>query len=184
MRLVRIVLDAEVQYAMHHEYMHTAIGFLARRARLTFLKGQIALPKTVEMIRQELRWSAIRHHQQVRNYALFTESMGVPHLARAWRSWSGGGGRVGWWGADGTARGVLLPRVHCVPSKVDRLMIAWAATGGSKTDPEDSWSVVLDKLGVPGSQARRSTRSLRTLLGTVKSRRRSEGVFSRAFFFC
>ena len=57
------VLNAEVRYAVHNEYALTAVDFLARRSRLTFLNAQVALdvlPKVVGIMAEELHWSAKR----------------------------------------------------------------------------------------------------------------------------
>jgi glycerol-3-phosphate dehydrogenase len=158
-QLLPTVLDAEIRYAVHNEYAQTAVDFLARRTRLTFLNAQIALdvlPKVVEIMAQELGWSANRRRQEMRDAEVFMESMGVPRLASArsgWTSWFGSGGRVGWWGTDGTARRVLLSRAQFAAGEVELLKAAWASSVGDgrrKIDREAARGVVLERLDVPG----------------------------------
>jgi hypothetical protein len=89
----------------------------------------------------------------------------------AWSSWFRSGGGVGWRGVDGTARRVLLSRTQFAPGEVE-LKAAWAGGVGDRgersiTRPRRapysrSWAC-------SGSQARRSTKSLRRLLGVVRA---------------
>ena len=60
-------LEAEVKYAMK-EYASTAIDVLARRTRLAFLSVQAAdeaLPKIVEIMSKELKWSKSRANVRI-----------------------------------------------------------------------------------------------------------------------
>jgi glycerol-3-phosphate dehydrogenase len=161
-----LVLDAEVRYAVHNEYALTAVDFLARRSRLTFLNAQIALdvlPKVVEIMAQELRWSAKRRRQETLDTEGFMESMGVPLGSRpsqadqeivntkwAWNNWVGG-----WSSSDPfktTARRVQLSRAQFEPGEVELLKAAWASNAGDerRIDRESARVVVLEKLDVPG----------------------------------
>jgi glycerol-3-phosphate dehydrogenase len=76
---------------VHNEYAETAIDFLARRSRLTFLNSNAALdalPRVVEIMGDELGWSKSRRNKEIRDAEIFMESMGVPFGARRYR--------VGW----------------------------------------------------------------------------------------
>mmetsp|Transcript_1276 Transcript_1276/g.3053 ORF Transcript_1276/g.3053 Transcript_1276/m.3053 type:complete len:462 (-) Transcript_1276:265-1650(-) len=64
-RLVRghPVIEAEVVYAVQSEYATTAIDFLANRCRLAFLDTAAcrqAIPRVVELMGEELKWSRSR----------------------------------------------------------------------------------------------------------------------------
>ena len=159
-------MDAEVRYTVHNEYAVTAVDFLARRSRLTFLNAQIALdvlPKVVEIMAQELQWSAKRQRQEIIDTERFMESMGVPLGSRpsladqagvsnkwAWSKWAGG-----WSSADPfktAVRRVQLSRAHFEPGEVELLKAAWASNAGDgrKINRESAREVVLEKLDVPG----------------------------------
>ena len=160
------VLDAEVRYAVHNEYTLTAVDFLARRSRLTFLNAQIALdvlPKVVEIMAQELHWPAKRRRQEILDTERFMESMGVPLGSRpsqadqaavnikwAWNNWVGG-----WSSSDpfkAAVRRVQLSRAQFEPGEVELLKAAWASKAGDERviDRESTRGVVLEKLDVPG----------------------------------
>lgn len=159
-------LDAEVRYAVHNEYASTAVDLLARRLRLTFLNAQVALdvlPKVVDIMTQELHWSAKRRRQEITDTQNFMESMGVPLGSRpsladqaavsstwAWNNWVGG-----WKSADPfktAMRRVQLSRAQFEPGEVELLKAAWAGRVGDerKIDRESARGVVLEKLDVPG----------------------------------
>ncbi|KAG2438924.1 hypothetical protein HYH02_010718 [Chlamydomonas schloesseri] len=56
-------LEAEVVYAVRHEYCHTPQDFLARRTRLAFLDARAALaalPRVVELMAAECGWDGAR----------------------------------------------------------------------------------------------------------------------------
>ncbi|KAG8800779.1 mitochondrial glycerol-3-phosphate dehydrogenase [Serendipita sp. 399] len=95
-RLSRVYpyIEAEVRYAVHNEYALTAIDFLARRSRLTFLNSHVALdvlPRVVEIMGDELHWPKWRRNKEIRDAEIFMESMGVPFGSRrhriGWREW-------------------------------------------------------------------------------------------------
>lgn len=150
---------------MHNEYALTAVDFLARRSRLTFLNTQIALdvlPKVVEIMAQELRWSAKRRRQEIFDTERFMESMGVPLGSRpsqadqevvnikwAWNNWVGN-----WSSSDPlkvAVRKVQLSRAQFEPGEVEYLKAAWASKAGNerKLDRESARDVILEKLDVP-----------------------------------
>jgi len=160
------VLDAEVRYAVHNEYALTAVDFLARRSRFTFLNAQIALdvlPKVIEIMAQELHWSAKRQRQEIIDTETFMESMGVPLGSRpsladqpgvgfkwTWNNWVGG-----WSSADPFKTAVKRmqhSRAQFEPGEVELLKAAWANKAGDerKIDRESARGVVLEKLDVPG----------------------------------
>ncbi|ESK86944.1 glycerol-3-phosphate dehydrogenase [Moniliophthora roreri MCA 2997] len=74
--------DAEVHYAISHEYAQHAIDVLARRTRLTFLNVHAALealPTVVDIMSQDLEWSYQRKRDEIKMAVKFFESMGLPH---------------------------------------------------------------------------------------------------------
>jgi len=88
-------IEAEVRYAVRNEYAQTAVDFIARRCRLSFLNAQAAfeaLPRVIDIMAGELGWSASRRTQELRNGVLFLGSMGlrgVPADALAPLGWTG-----------------------------------------------------------------------------------------------
>jgi len=74
-------MEAEVRYAVHHEYAQTAIDFLSRRSRLSFLNAAAALealPRVIEIMGQELSWNKTRRRQEYRRACEQLNSMGLP----------------------------------------------------------------------------------------------------------
>ncbi|KAG9315983.1 FAD dependent oxidoreductase-domain-containing protein [Chiua virens] len=73
-------VEAEVFYATRHEYACTAIDVLARRTRLAFVDAQAALtalPRVIEIMSEELRWSRARQRQEYARGVQFLGSMGL-----------------------------------------------------------------------------------------------------------
>lgn len=73
-------VDGEVRYAVRHEYAQTAVDVLARRTRLAFLNAQAALealPKTIDMMAEELKWSKGRKESEWKDAVGFLGSMGL-----------------------------------------------------------------------------------------------------------
>ncbi|KAF7762401.1 hypothetical protein Agabi119p4_8994 [Agaricus bisporus var. burnettii] len=74
-------LDAEVRYAVRHEYAVTAIDVLSRRTRLSFLNARAALdalPRVIDIMTEELNWSRSERNKQVKNSVTFLiETMGL-----------------------------------------------------------------------------------------------------------
>lgn len=74
------VIEAEIRYAVRHEYAQTAIDVLARRTRLAFLNTQTALralPQVVDIMSDELRWTRAERQRQVRAAVAYFETMGL-----------------------------------------------------------------------------------------------------------
>jgi len=79
-------IDAEVRYAVHQEYAQTAIDLLARRTRLSFLDVQAALralPKVIDLMGDELKWSKQRRESEWTDSVRFLASMGLPEAMLA-----------------------------------------------------------------------------------------------------
>ncbi|KAJ8082348.1 mitochondrial glycerol-3-phosphate dehydrogenase [Marasmius tenuissimus] len=77
-------IDAEVRYAVNHEYAQHATDVLARRTRLSFLNVRAAwetLPLVVDIMAQELGWSYWRKKEEIKKSVEFFESMGLPRDA-------------------------------------------------------------------------------------------------------
>ncbi|KAJ3888317.1 DAO-domain-containing protein [Lentinula edodes] len=73
-------IEAEVRYAVKHEYAVKATDVLARRTRLTFLNAQAALdalPRVVDIMAFHLGWDLSRKKQEIRSTVKFLESMGL-----------------------------------------------------------------------------------------------------------
>lgn len=69
-----------MHYAVRHEYAQTAVDVLARRTRLSFLNAQAALnalPRVVEIMGDELKWSLSRKRQELERATMFLSSMGL-----------------------------------------------------------------------------------------------------------
>ncbi|KAL8336120.1 hypothetical protein RB601_000108 [Gaeumannomyces tritici] len=74
-------VDGEVRYAVRHEYAQTAVDVLARRTRLAFLNAQAALealPRVIDIMAEELKWSRHRKDLEWTETVAYLESMGLP----------------------------------------------------------------------------------------------------------
>ncbi len=75
------VIEAEVYYALRHEYALSAIDILARRMRLSFLNARAALdalPRVIDIMSSELNWSRNERKKQIRDAVEFlVGSMGL-----------------------------------------------------------------------------------------------------------
>ncbi|KAK3114989.1 mitochondrial glycerol-3-phosphate dehydrogenase [Teratosphaeriaceae sp. CCFEE 6253] len=74
-------VDGEVRYAVRHEYAQSAVDVLARRTRLAFLNAQAALealPQVIDLMSEELKWSAKRRDREWKDAVNFLGSMGLP----------------------------------------------------------------------------------------------------------
>ena len=75
------VIEAEVRYAVRHEYAQTAVDVIARRCRLSFLNAQAALralPRVVEIMAEDLNWTHSRQKAEIDRATKFLASMGLP----------------------------------------------------------------------------------------------------------
>ncbi|KAF7323209.1 Glycerol-3-phosphate dehydrogenase [Mycena chlorophos] len=74
-------IEAEVRYAIRHEYALTPVDVLARRTRLSFLNARAALealPRVADIMAAELGWSSAEKAQQIKRAVEFLSSMGLP----------------------------------------------------------------------------------------------------------
>ncbi|KAG9048637.1 mitochondrial glycerol-3-phosphate dehydrogenase [Tulasnella sp. UAMH 9824] len=74
-------IEAEVHYATQHEYAQTAIDFIARRSRLSFLNAGTALdvlPRVIQLMGDDLNWSTARRRTEWVKARDFLVSMGLP----------------------------------------------------------------------------------------------------------
>ena len=74
-------VDGEVRYAVRHECAEKAVDVLARRTRLAFLNAQAALealPRIIDLMAEELKWSKARQDTEWRDTLSFLGSMGLP----------------------------------------------------------------------------------------------------------
>lgn len=75
------VIEAEVRYAVRHEYAQTAVDVIARRCRLSFLNAQAALgvlPRVVEIMAEDLNWNHSRQQAEIDRAIKFLATMGLP----------------------------------------------------------------------------------------------------------
>ena len=76
-----LVIEAEVRYAVRHEYAQTVVDVIARRCRLSFLNAQAALgalPRVTEIMAEDLGWSRSRQKAEIERATKFLASMGLP----------------------------------------------------------------------------------------------------------
>ncbi|EAL22149.1 hypothetical protein CNBC2870 [Cryptococcus deneoformans B-3501A] len=74
-------IEAECRYACRCEYAQTAVDFIARRTRLSFLNVQATvetLPRVLEIMGEELGWDMKRKEQEFDDAMEFLKSMGLP----------------------------------------------------------------------------------------------------------
>ncbi|KAL4073287.1 FAD dependent oxidoreductase-domain-containing protein [Scleroderma yunnanense] len=74
-------IEAEVLYAVRHEYACTAVDVLARRTRLAFVNTQAAfsaLPRVIEIMSEELAWTRTRQREEFERGIKYLQSMGLP----------------------------------------------------------------------------------------------------------
>ncbi|KAI0736251.1 DAO-domain-containing protein [Fomitopsis betulina] len=74
-------IEAEVRYAVHHEYAETAVDVIARRCRLSFLNVQAtldALPRVIDIMAEERKWTSQRKAAELEDAVRFLASMGLP----------------------------------------------------------------------------------------------------------
>lgn len=70
-----------MHYATQHEYAQTAIDFIARRSRLSFLNAGTALdvlPRVIQLMGDDLNWSTARRRAEWVKARDFLVSMGLP----------------------------------------------------------------------------------------------------------
>lgn len=75
--------EAEVRYAVRHEYAQSAVDVLARRTRLAFLNAQASLdvlPRVIDMMTEELGWSKSKQNQEWNDSVRFLLTMGLPAI--------------------------------------------------------------------------------------------------------
>ncbi len=88
-------VEGEVRYAVHHEYAQTALDFLSRRSRLSFLNASAALdalPRVIQIMGEELGWSKRRRREEHNRAAEQLLSMGIQpsqleFIPMGWREW-------------------------------------------------------------------------------------------------
>lgn len=77
----KTVIEAEVHYAIRHEYAQTALDVLARRTRLSFLNARAALqalPRVIDIMSEELGWTRQERIKQIKDTIDFlVGSMGL-----------------------------------------------------------------------------------------------------------
>jgi len=175
-------IEAEIHYAVRHEYAQTAVDVIARRTRLSFLNAQAALnalPRVVEIMGEELKWSLSRKRQELECATTFLASMGLapganvpeiePHgfLEKVESAfWWGlsGGGIIG----HGKGPSVLYSRAQFEAGEIDVLRAAFRqkAAGvmhvdvekgeeeGLSLTKEDVWRMLRELPGYEGAKTK------------------------------
>ena len=78
-------IEAEARYACRCEYALTAIDFIARRTRLSFLNVQVTLetlPRVIDIMAIELGWDGKRKNAEFDQAQDFLRSMGLPEVGQ------------------------------------------------------------------------------------------------------
>lgn len=73
-----------MHYATQHEYAQTAVDFIARRSRLSFLNAGAALdvlPRVIQLMGDDLGWDSKRRRAEWTKARDFLVSMGLPEQA-------------------------------------------------------------------------------------------------------
>ncbi|OBZ69059.1 Glycerol-3-phosphate dehydrogenase, mitochondrial [Grifola frondosa] len=126
-------IEAEVRYAVRHEYAQTAIDVIARRCRLSFLNAQAALdalPRVVAIMAEELKWSRARQEAEMQRATTFLASMGLPPGATSRVAQGGWRERIeGIFGMDTRRRRaapeMVYSRAQFETGEVDALRVAF-----------------------------------------------------------
>jgi glycerol-3-phosphate dehydrogenase len=74
-------LEAEVVFAVRHEYAESAVDVLARRTRLSFVDikaALICLPRVLDLMQGELKWDAARRQKEEAEALRFFDTMYLP----------------------------------------------------------------------------------------------------------
>jgi glycerol-3-phosphate dehydrogenase len=74
-------LEAEVLFAVRHEYAESAVDVLARRTRLSFVDIKAALtclPRVLDLMQGEMGWDAARREQEEAEALRFFDTMYLP----------------------------------------------------------------------------------------------------------
>lgn len=135
-----IVIEAEVRYAVRNEYAQSAIDFIARRCRLSFLNARAALealPRVVDIMAGELNWSTARKKEELRRGVQFLESMGLRGVPDSVFAPTGWVDRV--WSTLTTAPPVIATRysrAQFEAGELDQIKAAFLAKATSRPDGE------------------------------------------------
>ena len=74
------ILEAEVVFAVRHEYAFSAQDVLARRTRLAFIDSDAAeevIERVVELMGNELKWGSWRRKQEVNEFRRWLKTMNM-----------------------------------------------------------------------------------------------------------
>lgn len=118
-------IEAEIRFACRKEYAQTAVDVLARRTRLAFLNAQAALdalPRVVDVMAEELKWSKERKKKELEEGANFMRYMGLPEPNHVLQYPSEGHGRLQQSIADPTT----YQRAAHQPEEVTEYRQAWS----------------------------------------------------------
>jgi len=142
-------IEAEVYYAVRNEYAQTAVDFIGRRTRLSFLNSAAALdalPRVIEIMGTELEWNADRRKKEWIDAREYLVSMGLPPATRGEiENVDRGtqGSMSGWFdfGVSGAFKKLkrdlrftssLPSRAHFSLDELETLRAAWVSHGGDE----------------------------------------------------
>ncbi|WVF70763.1 hypothetical protein IAT40_005557 [Kwoniella sp. CBS 6097] len=119
-------IEAEARYAVRCEYALTAVDFIARRTRLSFLNVQVTLetlPRVIDIMGEELGWDRSRKEQEFDNSVEFLKSMGLPEQATSLKlsDVAKSHGNIGTLGIANTEDAQLYARAQFTPDEVTHL---------------------------------------------------------------
>lgn len=78
-------IEAEVTFAVRHDWAVKASDFIARRTRLAFVDKDSALqvvPRVVQLMAEELNWSPDRQAEEIESCVDYLRYFGGPHVSK------------------------------------------------------------------------------------------------------
>ncbi|KAJ7063587.1 FAD dependent oxidoreductase-domain-containing protein [Mycena amicta] len=168
-------IEAEVRYAVRHEYALTPVDVLARRTRLSFLNARAALealPRVADIMAAELHWSSAEKARHIKRAVEFLASMGLPPGTTLPPSGIRERVEHAVWGA---ARGLGLAAASPLPTTYSRAQFDGAELAALKSAFARGAQEVA---GPTGSETRLQKKVLGSVLGEVPG---YEGIPSKDY---
>ncbi|WWC99511.1 hypothetical protein V866_006414 [Kwoniella sp. B9012] len=119
-------IEAEARYAVRCEYALTAVDFIARRTRMSFLNVQVTLetlPRVIDIMGEELGWDRAKKETEFDNAVEFLKSMGLPEQATKIKlaDVAKSHGNIGTLGLANSEDAKLYARAQFTPDEVSNL---------------------------------------------------------------
>ncbi|WWC58421.1 uncharacterized protein I303_100961 [Kwoniella dejecticola CBS 10117] len=119
-------IEAEARYAVRSEYALTAVDFIARRTRMSFLNVQVtleSLPRVIDIMGEELGWDRAKKETEFDNAVEFLKSMGLPEQATKLKlaDVAKSHGNIGTLGLANSEDAKLYARAQFTPDEVANL---------------------------------------------------------------